>query len=180
MKSWIIAVVALLSLAGGPAAAKERVWVSLGGGGAGHSGAGMAGGRLGVHFMKGPGMLTVSLARWEEVQILGTTRPSENVIEGGVLLGQRFGGRVGFVSVGAGLSVLSGVRRGEFIRHTGFIFGTDEYESKPFTTIGLPVNLELGIMPSKVFGLALDGFGTISPEYTLAGATLSLLFGQLR
>jgi hypothetical protein len=141
----------------------------------------MGGARLGMHWSEGKSVWTVSLAGYEEANFFIIRSPRESVVELGALYGRRWGGRVGFVSLNAGLALVSGTHRGQLIGRSGWMFDVHEkYEARHFTTVGVPLDVQFALVPSKTIGFALSGFYDLNPRYSFGGGLLSLLIGELR
>jgi hypothetical protein len=183
MKTAILVVIMSLCVASAQAAIPTWVCFSAGAGTVGSSGSsdGWIGSRVAVQWSNGSNLWTLATSGCNEFDIFGSREPAEYVRDYGVLFGKRYSGPVGFLSASAGLALVSGMRRGEYEGSDGgWLFGTSYYEEKPFVTIGVPVDVQLTLAPFKVVGLALDFFGNLNPKRSFAGATLSLLIGQLR
>jgi len=105
------------------------------------------------------------------------TSPSENVWDVGALIGIRNRSAKGLSSISAGLSVVGGRKRSG--NRTGGDWFGSEYDSRIFTTMGIPVNTELFLTPSKNFGIGLNGFANINPQKPFAGVLLCLQIGKI-
>ncbi len=166
------------------ALAKSPVWVTLGigPGGVANGGSGQSwiGSRLAVSWCQGPGQWTVVSSSCTEFALLSSMDPLESVGDLGVLYGKRLSEPgLGFMSVSGGVALVYGKRRGEFVRSSGSWFGTSYYEEVPFTTVGLPVDMQFCLAPFNGIGLALDLFGNLNSERSYGAATISLIIGKL-
>jgi hypothetical protein len=117
------------------------------------------------------------------------TSPSIKVWDAGVLYGRQAKGKWGYGAMSAGLALTGGMRRGErrtpirecyFLDCLAWIFETVEYEERPFTTAGIPFEIEAGLTFSSSVGLGLNFFGNVNREMSAAGLSLQLLIGDLR
>ena len=170
------------------ALAESPIWITVGLGSGGVAGGGSAtewfSGRIAMSWCQGPGHWTISYYSCGlplPMSGFGSTVPREHVSDLGILYGKRWSQPgLGFVSVSGGIAFVHGMRRGEFIRKTGSWFSTTHYyEKEPFTTVGLPIDMQFCLAPFNSVGLALDLFGNLNPERSYRAATLSLIIGEL-
>ncbi len=117
-----------------------------------------------------------------EFDIFGSISPDESSTDYGVLYGMRTSGQhLGYLSVSAGLSLVSSVKRGRFLSSSGgWLFGTSSYETVQKYTIGIPFEGQAVFKPFDFIGVGLVCFGNINPERSFVGAALGLYLGDLR
>jgi hypothetical protein len=170
--------------------AKSPIWltagVGLGGVANGESGQNWIGSRLAVSWCQGSGQWTVQTSSCTEFNLFHEAvlhvDPRESVRDLGVLYGKRWSEPgLGFMSISGGVALVYGIRRGEPIAYSGvwWFFGTSYYEKVPFTTVGLPIDMQFCLAPSQGVGLALDLFGNLNSERSYGAATISLIIGKL-
>ena len=106
--------------------------------------------------------------------------PAERVWDIGMLYGLMGKEKYAMASISAGLSVVGGVHRGEFLYRTTGIFGRRHYEKNEFSNIGIPVELQLFITPFAFLGLGFYGFANLNAEESFAGGLICLQLGKLR
>jgi len=110
---------------------------------------------------------------------------SEKIRDFGVLYGLSTKSKVGFASISGGISIVSGVRRGEYLYKScnssggWFCFGPGYYEKLRFTTVGIPIEAQVFITGENA-GIGIYVFANINPESSFFGALLSLQLGKLR
>jgi hypothetical protein len=143
-------------------------------------------GGLTVPF-RGANLMTLRVAYAEEFLLF--TSPSMSVWDVGVLYGRQARGKWTYGSAAAGLALTGGMQRGArvtsysecyFLECLGQLFAGTDYEERPFTTVGIPFELEAGFTFSSVIGIALNVFGNVNQKQSTLGASLSLLLGDLR
>ena len=116
-----------------------------------------------------------------KLNIFGTISPAESDWDVGMLYGLMGKAKYAMASISAGLSVVGGVHRGEFLYSSGSWFGTtDHYENNEFSTIGIPVEAQLLITPSASFGFGIYRFANLNAEESFTGGLICLQFGRLR
>jgi len=94
----------------------------------------------------------------------------KNLIDYGLLYGYLLNSTSFFLSIGAGVAIVSGIK-------DNGIFNKGENIGP---TVGLPIEAQLFWRPITAFGLGLYFFADVNPENFFAGTTLSLQFGKLR
>ncbi|MBU0692985.1 hypothetical protein KKC97_13065 [bacterium] len=111
--------------------------------------------------------------------------PEEDINEVGLLYGRGWRNDLFVLSAAAGVTYISGMRRGDLIQQTTQVHydgGTviEKYEERPFETVGLPVIVQISFQALEVFGFAVELFGNANPERSYMGALLGIQFGHLR
>lgn len=136
-------------------------------------------------------LLMVRGAGVTEFNIFGPS-PAESVWDIGVLYGIRARSKWGYVQASAGVAVVGGMRRGERITPPvecngdllGCIFLAAltpvEYESKPFHTLGIPVEIEAGFNLFQHVGLGVSAWADVNGRRAMTGASVGLVVGSLR
>ncbi len=109
-----------------------------------------------------------------EMSVLGP-EPSETHWEVGPLFGLVLRGRVGWISGAAGVGVVGGLKRGKLLEHGD----VDKYAGVDFLAVGFPLDVQLFLRPPSFscFGLGLDLYANLSPEYSVFGLMLSVMVG---
>ena len=164
----------------------DRLWSTVGAGYA-HSGD-PYGVSVGISHSRqqGPHVVTARLVLNEQVQVFRSP-PQEREYELGVLYGVAAmpvllgSGNApqlrALLSLAGGLSLVGGVREGKELQSGSF---TASHETRQFTTIGLPLQCEMFLVPGDRFGVGVAGFTSVNAEKTIAGAWAGITFGMLR
>jgi hypothetical protein len=135
----------------------------------------------------GANLLTVRGSLADEFALFSS--PSISVWDAGVLYGRQAKAKWAYGAVSAGVALTGGMRRGQrltpisecyFLECLAGIFQTVEYEERPFTTVGIPFEVEAGLTFSSAVGVGLSFFGNINREMSATGVSLQLLIGDLR
>jgi hypothetical protein len=109
-----------------------------------------------------------------EMSVLGP-EPSEAHWEVGPLFGFILKGRVGWISGAAGIGIVGGLKRGKLLEHGDI----DKYQEVDFVNVGFPLDAQLFLKPPafKRFGLGLNIYANLSPDYSIFGAMLAVMVG---
>lgn len=94
----------------------------------------------------------------------------------GLLYGKTFGNVFQF-SILAGIGVLGGWDR-VIIPHGPTTPPT--YLDKRYSTLNIPLELGIGLIPSKYVGISLGGFANFNSKKSMIGLNLKLEFGKIR
>lgn len=70
--------------------------------------------------------------------------------------------------------------KGEYVYVPDGDYYTTKYTNRHSSTVGIPVEIQLFLTPTKYFGIGLIGLGNVNPEGSVVGAMLALQFGDLR
>jgi hypothetical protein len=134
--------------------AKEpKYWLNAGGGG---SSFGLSGG-LGLSYQRGKNLFSfrfISSSKGGESYLGGYTT-SEKIGDIGPLYGLIIKGKLGYTSISGGVSLVTGVKRGEFL---GIVNWVNTYEKIPIHTIGLPLEAQFFFTPASFFGIGTNVF----------------------
>jgi hypothetical protein len=143
-------------------------------------GAGTSGGAAGViiSWQSGRGVLSIRYTYNEEINIFGPDPP--NAVEDvGVLYGIALvKAPRDLVAISAGISSVSGVRRGRYLGNYGLF--SDKYEKSTYKTIGVVLHGQFLWTPTPYFGLGLDVPVDLNREQSFIAVQLSLQIGLLR
>jgi hypothetical protein len=153
----------------GPYTRNNPYWITLGLGGSSVFD-NSASSVLAISAQKRHQLLSLRLVHNSE--FLSFSSPDERVWDVGLLYGGIARGRYGFMSLSGGISMVGGVRRGEFVKSTGFL--SSEHKKDRFFTVGLPIEAQLFWTPSQNFGIGLYGFSNINKEETFTGVALAV------
>ena len=95
--------------------------------------------------------------------------------------GRRWMEHFGFISLSAGISLISGKDRGRFEQRIDFMRNRvyELYEIKNLTTIGIPVQMQLQVTPIKWLGLGVSVQGNINSKLPYAAFLLTGSVGRL-
>ncbi|KAF0133822.1 MAG: hypothetical protein FD145_1032 [Candidatus Saganbacteria bacterium] len=96
-------------------------------------------------------------------------------------VGLLFKGNKEIISFGLGASIITGIKRGRYIGPANLDNATmaSDYESTPFATFGLPIEVKLLLLTAVYdFGLDVIGFGNINPVQSFWGLCLCLRVGK--
>jgi hypothetical protein len=109
-----------------------------------------------------------------EMSVLGP-EPSESHWEVSPLFGFVLKGRAGWISGAAGVGIVGGVKRGKLLEHGDI----DKYASVDFLNVGFPLDVQLFLKPPAFlnFGLGLNLYANLSPDYSVFGLMLSIMIG---
>lgn len=85
------------------------------------------------------------------------------------------------VSLGAGPSVVRGLRRGRFLYYKEFEIDPDRvHKPIPFHTFGLALEASLHVAPTRNLGVGMSAFANLNAENSFVAGVLSFHLGQLR
>jgi hypothetical protein len=109
-----------------------------------------------------------------DIQIVGVhpfeeDTPSEKLRDIGLLYGRYFVDGNSLFSLSAGISYLTGVKRGKLI-------SDHEFEKKDLATLSFPIEIKAIRFSSKSFGLGLTGLANINKNKTIFAGMLGLYF----
>ena len=134
------------------------------------------------------GVMSISLQFDRNIvslRYLGTTEfvlaalfvsPLEEISDISVLYGRVLAkGKLGFVSVGAGIGYVSGVKRGEYLYEKDV---TEYYERIDIHTIGVPIELQI-FFTLRFIGVGIYGFANINRDDPFIGFAFCLQVGLL-
>lgn len=142
-------------------------------GGIGGGSTGFATG-VSASYLSGYNLYTVRYAYNAEMNLLSSS-PAISVWDVGLLYGRTARNQMYYSSASAGVGLVGGVRRGKSISGTLF-----DYESHSYSTIGIPLQVELFLTPRPFFGIGLSAAGNLNPERSFADVRLCLRVGKLR
>jgi hypothetical protein len=114
---------------------------------------------------------------YNEEWIIFNLQPKESVRDIGVLYGRIAKKPYGFASISGGLSIVSGVHRGEYQNLGDHSFN---YEKKPYSTFGIPLESQLFWTPTSFIGFGIYGFANINPEKSFFGGLFCIQVGRLK
>jgi len=104
--------------------------------------------------------------------------PTEYIIEIGPLYGRSIiKTKDYFCSISFGVSIIKGVKRGNFLRNKGYEI--NYYEKLTFCEIGIPLEMQL-FMISPYLGIGLDIFGNLNRERSYGGFLFCFQVGKLQ
>jgi hypothetical protein len=167
-----VVVVPVAAQAEGPAP-KSGGYASVGLGAGGEGGAAVAS----LGFRKGSRLISVRVATTREINFFGTALEASRS-DLSVLYGRMYSGRFGFVSGGAGLGLVHGVRRGQLLSTEPGWFGRSHYERLTDTTVGLAFSAKT-VLGFRYAGLGLEGFGNVNSKASFVGLALTVDVGKL-
>jgi hypothetical protein len=110
-------------------------------------------------------------------EFIFSTSPYETGWDAGVLYGTCKKFPSGMFSISSGLAVVGGVRRGKFL---GYANNANNYESLPFSTMGIPLEAQLCWTPVSFLGLGVYAYADLNKNRSFAGVLLCLQVGNLR
>jgi len=100
--------------------------------------------------------------------------PEETVWDVGLLAGLiRPGSRI-TISLSAGIAVVGGSRLGRQL--PGYLF--PKYEEDEFTTVGMPLEIQVTSLPESRLSGSLHLFANLNPERSFLGALVCVRFGK--
>lgn len=140
-----------------------------------------------ISYETGSTLVSVRYARTNELQFLTPSYPKETAEEITVLVGQTHRSGSIFSSISAGISYVSGVKKGELVyseslsRAIGLFWDfpripgvIDYYQEIGFKTVGLAFHAQYFWLPIPSVGVGLDGVADINKEATYVGVLLSV------
>jgi len=110
------------------------------------------------------------------------TSPAETVWDFGLLYGKIKKYAYGSASMSCGISLIGGVRRGDYLSSSGsgwFSLGSN-HDKRNFYNIGIPVEAQLFWTPTSVFGVGVSAFANLNLDKPFYGTTLLLQLGNLK
>ena len=123
-------------------------------------------------------LFSIRAIRSSEVSIAiglpGGTTPKESVWDIGLLYGRSVNTSRISASISAGISLVGGVRRGELLQSSGFIFVTRQYEKRTFLAVGFPIDGRLFWTPSPYIGIGICGFADWNRKRSFIGGLLCI------
>lgn len=153
--------------------AEPRYWLNAGVGASSYDIAVGASASL----LNGNVLFTLRTIYNEEFQILGPS-PSNSVWDIGFMAGYHRQSGYFSLSGSAGLSLVSGIRRGVYLGSSGMF--SSEYGTVHFSTIGIPAEIQFFWTPFDFLGIGITAFGDLNSEESFAGALLTLRVGNLK
>jgi len=138
-----------------------------------------AGGSLSI--LSNERLLSLRLQVFLEDCIMFCDDPIEKTWDLGLLYSKPRRGRWGFLSIGAGISLVGDMKRGKFIRD-GTTWSTDVYEEVVIYTVGLPYEARAIWTPAKsgVFGIGFCATGDFNSLESSHGLNVELhLMGKM-
>lgn len=145
-------------------------WTSIG------MGASSAGVLLGAGYtfvIKDKMLMTIRHVRREEFNPFSS--PSESVWDLSALVGIGNAGKNGGAVASVGLGLVGGVRKGE---RTGGGWFYSTYEAQKFSTIGIPLELQLFLKAASSFGIGVNTYVNLNRERSFVGFAFSLMFNE--
>ena len=111
--------------------------------------------------------------------------PSENFHELGLLAGKTFYSKYLSLDVSAGLGIISGIRRGDFLymeESSGWFDFSDprHYEKDLFFLPAIPLSIDASFKPVPYLGIGLSLYGNLNPSRPLCGIGFRIMAGKLR
>ena len=104
-------------------------------------------------------------------------KPKEQYYDIGILYGKLFNKKTYRAYISAGLGVLAGVKRGEFLYSSG-LMGSSQYEAEHIFAPAIPLEIGLSSIPKKnIGGIGITGFVNLNIENILVGFIIKLEFG---
>ena len=130
------------------------------------------------NLIKGKSILKTRILAVSEFNILaGGNESSINI---GALIGKHHSTKFFKASYLAGLGITTGQERGKKIGTTGGWLSFNRYEMNNFTSISIPIEVNLVLKPMKFIGIGLTLFGDINAKRSSYGLLLKLEVGKLR
>jgi hypothetical protein len=104
-----------------------------------------------------------------EIFILGSKSPRNTMNDIGILYGKSFIRKCVSYVVSGGVGIIAGKRRSNFLGSNGQLFGTEYYEKKRILNIGIPIEIECKLRPSKNAGIGIGVYGNINLDRPICG-----------
>jgi hypothetical protein len=117
----------------------------------------------------------LSIRALSAFEFLSAQQPDVYAKEYGILYGRVLRGKFSFASIAAGISYVSGVKRGKFLYREWI---TDYYEEVDFQTIGVPIEIQL-FFTVYLIGAGVYGFANLNNRASFIGFALCLQLGKL-
>ncbi|MFD1631557.1 hypothetical protein [Pseudopedobacter beijingensis] len=118
----------------------------------------------------------------DELKILSSKLPIENLHSFNILMGKQFVSNDDlYIRLAGGLGVFTGNLRGERIlkKTTGW-FSQTTYDDEKITTLSIPLEAELALVPIKYAQLALNVFGNVNLKRPLYGLAIKVGVGKIK
>jgi len=118
---------------------------------------------LGLYYKKENELYSLRITGTVEPRMhMWGNQPDESITECGVLYGRATKASYGVASVSGGISIVV----------------ASLYTS--FTTVGIPLEAQLILTPTKIFGIGFKGFANLNPQKSFGGLLFCLQIGKLR
>ncbi len=106
--------------------------------------------------------------------------PVETVWDVGALVGVNAVSQYFSISASGGLSVVGGVRQGDFLYTTGSFMGTSYYEEDKFLTVGIPLEADVYWTPLSFMGIGFSCFADLNFKKSFVCLLFCLRIGSLK
>jgi len=117
----------------------------------------------------------------EEFNLYGPS-PSEKYTSGGIMIGKVYFAKYGHCAFLCGIGETGGIKRGKFIyENINILFGDGRnYESVSFSTVSIPLEVDLQYKPIKYIGIGTSFFCDLNLERPMCGFLFKIGLGRLR
>lgn len=122
------------------------------------------------------GLISIRFIYNEEMNFLRIS-PKPSVSDFGVLYGRMAKVSFGFVSISGGISYVFGEQLGAYKGISNYTFN---YETKTYSTIGIPFESQIFWTPRPNIGFGIYGFANINSERSFYGGLFCIQLGKLR
>jgi hypothetical protein len=141
-------------------------------------------GQISINYVNKIVIYKIRYIRSQEFDILGSSSPKETMNDFGILFGMTYSRKLIQLSGSGGIGVAKGIRHGDFLYQESSgdfdAFGTQHYEKKTFTRVGLPLEVECSFKPAKSFGIGLGAYANLNKDRSLFGLLFKIQIGKLR
>lgn len=129
-----------------------------------------------ANYSRGNNIYKLRYQDFEEFRIMGPS-PREYTKSLSLMIGKKRGNDIVHLSASGGLGISTGVSRGNFLYTDGTLITKDVFETKTFSKISLPLEIDFVFKPFPYFGMGLALTGDINSERSNMGILLKAGFG---
>ncbi len=133
-----------------------------------------------INFMQNRISLKIRYLNHEELNILGPS-PAERFNSVGFLIGKSILAKYGHCSFVGGIGIVSGTKRGNLLYTNSTLIGDGRhYERNSFTSISIPLEVDLQYSPFKYVGIGTSLYCDLNLKNPMWGFLFKIALGKLR
>ena len=125
----------------------------------------------------------IRLNNYQEFQLWGID-PVEQFNSLGILIGKGYSSKYIQLYFSAGFGIIDGVKRGKLlytdIGQSWFSFNADHYEKDRFSTLSIPIEVDLLLKPIKYVGVGVSFYCDLNYKRPMYGIIFKFAIGKLR
>lgn len=132
-----------------------------------------------LNYSSGNTIYKVRYQKLDEFQILGPD-PQEYTKGLALMMGKKRGNDIVHIAASGGLGISTGITRGKYLYTNGGILGSSVYETKTFSKVSIPLEVDFVFKPFRYFGMGLALTGDINAERSSVGLLFKAGLGLYR